>query len=184
MISGKQCTILWHMDELQISHEDSAVVTDIIQQLNDKYGQCTPMISTRGKIHEYLGMTIYFTNIGKVKMTMYDYVDKMISKLPTKMIGESATPAFNYLFEICDKDDAGQLLTLKMSEEFYHLVAKTLFLSKQVKPNLQTAVAFFTTRVKSPDNNDQKKFSKLIKYLQETRYLPLILEGDDSGVLE
>ena len=45
MINGKQCTILWHMDDLKISHEDPAVVTDIIRQLNDKYGQRTPMVS-------------------------------------------------------------------------------------------------------------------------------------------
>ena len=31
MINGKQCTILWHIDDLKISHEDPAVVTDIIR---------------------------------------------------------------------------------------------------------------------------------------------------------
>ena len=72
MIKGKQCTILWHMDDLKISHEDSAVVTDIIWRLNEKYGKITPMISTCGKVHEYLGMTIDFSDIGKVKITMYD----------------------------------------------------------------------------------------------------------------
>ena len=127
MINGKQCTILWHVDDLKISHEDPAVVTDIIWQLNNKYG---PMVSTRGKVHEYLGMTINFSDIGKVKITMYDYVDKMISKLPTKMIGKSATPASNHLFEIRNDGDDDQLLTPKLSEEFHHLVAKTLFLSK------------------------------------------------------
>ena len=30
MINGKQCTILWHVDDLKISHEDPAVRTDII----------------------------------------------------------------------------------------------------------------------------------------------------------
>ena len=49
MINGKQCTILWHVDDLKISHEDPAVVTDIIWQLNDKYGKVTPMISTPGR---------------------------------------------------------------------------------------------------------------------------------------
>ena len=168
MINGKQYTILWHVDDLKISHEDPVVVTDIILQLNDKYGQRTPMISTRGKIHEYLGMAIDFTNTGKVKIAMYDYVDEMISKLPTKMIGESATPASNHLFEIRDDNDADQLLTPELSEKFHHLVAKTLFLSKRARPNLQTAVAFLTTRVKSSNNDDQKKLSKLMKYLQET----------------
>ena len=73
MINRKQCTILWHVDNLKISHEDPAVVTNIICWLNDKYGKVTPMVSTGGKIHEYLGMTIDFSDVGKVKITMYDY---------------------------------------------------------------------------------------------------------------
>ena len=184
MINGKQCTILWHVDDLKISHEDPAVVTDIIRRLNDRYGKITPMISTRGKVHEYLGMTIDFSDAGKVKITMYDYVDEMISELPTEMIGESATPASSHLFEIREDDDDDQLLTPELSEEFHHLTAKTLFLSKRARPDLQTAVAFLTTRVKAPDNDDRKKLAKLMKYLQDTRYLPLILEDDESGVLK
>ena len=184
MINGKQCTILWHVDNLKISHEDPAVVTDIIRRLNDKYGKITPMVSTRGKIHEYLGMTIDFSDVGKVKITMYDYVDEMINKLPTEMIGESSTPAASHLFKIRDNDDVNRLLTPDLSEEFHHLVAKTLFLSQQARPDLQTAVAFLTTRVKSPNNKDQKKLSKLMKNLQDTRYIPPILEDDDSGVLK
>ena len=170
------------MDDLKIRHEDPVVVTDIIQRLNDKYGKVTPMVSTHGKIREYLGMTIDFLDIGKVKIIMYDYVDEMIDELPTGMIGESVTPASNHLFEIRKDNDDDQLLTSELSEEFQHLVAKTLFLSKQARPDLQTAVAFLTTRVKAP--NDRKNLSKFMKYLQDTRYLPLILEDDDSVVLK
>ena len=94
------------------------------------------MVSTRGKIHKYLGMTNYFTDISKVKITMYDYIDGMISKLSTKMIGESATFASNHLFEICDDNDTNQLLTPKLSEEFHHLVMKTGFLSKWAQLDL------------------------------------------------
>ena len=44
MINGKQYTILWHVDDSKISHEDPAVVTDISWQLNDKYGKIKPMV--------------------------------------------------------------------------------------------------------------------------------------------
>ena len=99
---------------------------------------------------------------------MYDYVDEMINELPTEMIGESATPASNHLFEIHEDNDDDQLLTPALSEEFHHLTAKTLFLSKRACPDLQTTVAFLTTRVKAPDNDDRKKLAKLMKYLQDT----------------
>ena len=165
MINGKQCTILWHVDDLKISREDPAVVTDIIWQP-------TCVVSTSGMIHEYLKMTIHFTYNGKIKITMYDYVDGMISKLPPEMIGESATPASNHLFEICDNNDANQLLTPQLSEESHHLVAKTLFLSKQARPNLHTAVVFLITRVMSPNNNDPKKLSKLLNEVPTRDLIP------------
>ena len=145
-----------------------AVVTDIIQQLNGKYGKVTPMVLTCRKIHEYLGMTIDFSDVGKVKITMYDYIDKMISKLPTEIIDKLATPASNHLFKIREDNDDDQLLTPDISEEFHHLTANTLFLSKRARPDLQTAVAFLITRVKAPNSDDQKKLAKLKKYLQET----------------
>ena len=148
MIDGKQCTILWHVDDLKISHEDLAVVSDIIWRLNDKYRKITSMVLTCGKLHEYLGMTIDVADTGILKITMYDYVDEMIRQLPTKMIGEFATSTSNHLSE--HHEDQDEILTPELSEEFHHLVAKTLFPSKTARSDLQTAVAFLTTRVKAP----------------------------------
>jgi hypothetical protein len=33
VINEKQCTILWHVDDLKISHVDPAMVTDVIDRL-------------------------------------------------------------------------------------------------------------------------------------------------------
>jgi len=37
MINGKQCTIIWNVDDLKISHVDKNVVEDIIKGLNKKF---------------------------------------------------------------------------------------------------------------------------------------------------
>lgn len=37
MINGKQCTVLWHVDDLKISHEDENVVSEIINLINDEF---------------------------------------------------------------------------------------------------------------------------------------------------
>jgi hypothetical protein len=34
---------------------------------------------SRGKIHKYLGMTLDYTICGKVKITMFDYVDEILT---------------------------------------------------------------------------------------------------------
>ena len=35
IISRKKCTILWHVDDLKISHEEDSVISDIITKLNN-----------------------------------------------------------------------------------------------------------------------------------------------------
>ena len=71
-----------------------------------------------------------------------------------------------------------------MSEDFHTYVAKALFLCKQARPNIQTAVAFLTTQVKGPDQDDWKKLVRMISYLKGTSKLVLTLEADKINVLK
>ena len=38
-INGTQYTIVWHVDDLKIFHNDSAVVDEVIASVGDKYGK-------------------------------------------------------------------------------------------------------------------------------------------------
>ncbi len=42
-----------------------------------------------------------------------------------------------------------------------HLVTKTLYVSKLARPDVSTAIAFLTTRVRAPEVNDWRKLSHL-----------------------
>jgi hypothetical protein len=46
------------------------------------------------------------------------------------------------------------------------------------------AVAFLTTRVKSPYEDDWGKLTRKLKYLNGTKYLKLKLSVDDLGLLK
>jgi hypothetical protein len=63
-INGKQCTIVWHVDDLKLSHEDGAVLEEIVDKLNECYGKNKPLVVSRGKVHDYLGMKLDFTQPG------------------------------------------------------------------------------------------------------------------------
>eukprot|EP00957_Ditylum_brightwellii_P122484 9340400-Ditylum_brightwellii.AAC.1 len=69
-IEGQQCTILWHVDDLKISHADPKVVTNIISKLEERYGKEAPLTVNHGK------------------------------ELPDKFDGEAAMPAANHLLEV------------------------------------------------------------------------------------
>ena len=145
-VNGKQCTILWHVDDLKISHVDPQVVTDVISQLDGKFGKEAPLTITRGKIHDYIGMSIEYDNANSVQITMIDYIKSMLGELPPDMDGESATPAASHLFDV---SETPVMLTEEKGQLFYHNVAKLLFLCKRARPDIQTAVAFLCTRVKA-----------------------------------
>ena len=50
----------------------------------DKHGEVKADIC---KVHEYLGISFYFTETGKVKINMDNYVEGMINELATKISG-------------------------------------------------------------------------------------------------
>ena len=111
-IDGQQCTLVWHVDDMKISHCDSKVVDRIIKMLEAEFGKEAPLTIRRGKIHDYLGMTLDFTIDGKVQIRMEDYIRTMLAALPEEMAGVAATPDAEHLFKInatpthLDKRDA------------------------------------------------------------------------------
>ena len=180
-INGKQCTILWHVDDLKISHVDPEVVTKILSIINDKYGKEAPITTTRGKQHDYLGMLIDFSGDREVKFTMTDYIFEMLEEMPDSLgRGEAATPAAEHLFEVSDRSAK---LNANDAKVFHQLTAKLLFLSKRARPDIQLPVAFLCTRVKEPDADDWKKLGRVMKYLRGSPGLPLVLSMDGTKTM-
>jgi hypothetical protein len=133
-----------------------------------------------GEVHEYLGMTIDYSEDGQVKFTMYDYLEDILAEAPDDMDGKAVNPASDHLFKVneeCEK------LNPETNDFFHRTVARLLFASKRARPDLQTAVAFLCTRVASSDDDDYKKLKKVIQYIRDTIHLPLVLGWDESGIL-
>lgn len=67
IIKGKQCSIIWHVDDLKISHAEKEVVEDIFKQFATKFSQDAPLTTSRGSVLDCLGMKIDYCK--KVKVT-------------------------------------------------------------------------------------------------------------------
>ncbi len=59
-----------------------------------------------------------------------------------------------------------------------------LFIATRVRQDIQTAVAFLMTRVKSPDEDDLGKLKRVLKYLNGARYLKLRMTMDNMTMLK
>jgi hypothetical protein len=119
MIKGKQCTIIWHVDDLKLSHVRRTVLEDIAKKLNAKYGQKVPLTIHQDPVQEYLGMTIEYSEEGKkVKFQMRDYMEGILNKAPGDMNGKAVTPAAMNLFTVRDNV---MKLDNEHAETYHHL---------------------------------------------------------------
>jgi hypothetical protein len=186
-IDGNQMTICFHVDDCKISHRSAKEVDNIIQWLRTEYESIFEdgsgkMKVSRGKIHEYLGMTLDFSSPGIVRVTMKKYIDEVIEhflRFDTFKLKSTAAP--EDLFKI-DEDDP--LLDHHHKEGFHTIVAKILYATKRARPDTCTAVAFLTTRVDKATEMDWKKLRHLVGYLKQTRDLPLVLSTDNISVVK
>ena len=91
---------------------------------------------SRGKVHEYLGMTLDYTTTGIVRVTMFKYIDEIIETFSKfDIIKLKSTAAPEDLFKI-DEDDT--LLGKHKKEGFHTMVAKTLYATKRARPDTCT----------------------------------------------
>jgi hypothetical protein len=103
MIDGNQITVQFHVDDLKISHVKQSVIDSVLSDLNNKFGTSKkPLAATIGDIHDYLGITIDYSESDKVKFTMYDYLEDILAEMPNDMKGTAPTPASDNLFDVDD----------------------------------------------------------------------------------
>ncbi len=58
---------------------------------------------------------------------------------------------------------------------FHNITVKGIYVTKRARPDISLSIAFLTTRVKGPDNDNWRNLCHLVEYLRSTRELPLIL---------
>jgi hypothetical protein len=179
-VNHKRHTVRFHVDDLMSSHVDPKVNDDFLKWLNKMYGSHGEVKATRGKVHDYLGMTFTFRDDGKVEISMVDYITKLVDEFPVKITSTAATPAAEDLFTVGN----GAKLDKKLAKTLHTWVAKALFACKRSRPDIHTAVTLLCTRVKDPNQNDWKKLVRLLQYLNGTRQDVLVLGIDDIAVVK
>jgi hypothetical protein len=181
MGNGEQLTVIWHVDDLMSSCRIDFELTKLSSYLARIYGPKLTMHT--GQRHDYLGIDLEFREDGNLDVSMIKYLKGIIEEFPEQIVGKSATPAGERLFDIRDKKDR-KLLDEERAMAFHHTTAQLLFMATRAQRDIQTTVAFLMTRVKLPDEDDWGKLKWVLKYLNGTRYLKLIISVYDLGILK
>lgn len=93
-INGRQCTAVWHVDDIKMSHFKQDVLDSISDELSARYGKESPLTVQKGTVHDnYLGMTINYSDDGKVKFIMDDFGQGIIDEASEEFGDHATTPA-------------------------------------------------------------------------------------------
>ena len=65
-------SVIWHVDDLKISHENGDTVDALINKLSEKYVKEAELTIHRGKVHKYLRIKLDYREQGKIKIDMTD----------------------------------------------------------------------------------------------------------------
>jgi len=183
-VNGSNLTLVWHVDDLMISHKDENIVNEFIEWLDKTYSDETGQVKTSGgPRHEYLGMVLDFSAVGKVKIDMTDYVKKMLTEFPDNELQQTRLgnqcPWTEQLFAV---DEESPKLQANKKQLFHTTVAKGLFVAKRGRPDILPAIAFLCTRVQEPTQQDWNKLLKMLKFLARTKDDVLTLSAEEVGL--
>ena len=175
-------TIMFHIDDLLMSHVRAEIVTKYIKMLEEEYGKRDPLTVTRGLVHEYLGMTFDLRKKGEVALSQYDYIKKMHNRLPDSMKSRyRSSPAPADLFKQKENDP---VLDEPRQQLYHTITAETLWLSQRSRPDTQLATGYHCTCVrKPPTEGDWEKLAWEQQYIWGTRFIPSIISITEQGAI-
>ena len=153
------------VDDILICATSMSAVNRLVSELKTQFLEIK--LSKPGNF-SYLGMHIVVKG-GKINVSMAAYVEGLLKEY--RVVGSVTSPATGDLFK---EGDEG-LLSATCARTFHTIVAKLLYLSKRARPDILIAVAYLTTRVKSPTAGDMTKLNRVLKYLNGSVNRCLIL---------
>ena len=126
----------------------------------------------RGKVHQFLGMTLDFSVEGECKVQQFDHVSDMIESFSEEIGSKvSLTRASSHLYE-----KGEDLLLSEHQKVVYHsITAKGIFVSLRSRLDIIPTVSVLSGRVREPTTSDREKLKRLLKYLNGTLDLYLTL---------
>ena len=105
-------------------------------------------------------MELDFSLDGEVRVAIMDYLKKILSDFPETIHGRVTTPAAYHLFTVRGDSDR-KLLGEYWDTAFHQSVTQLLFVTPYFRKYIHTSVAFLTTRVTSPDEDDWQKLRRV-----------------------
>ena len=140
LANGKQCNLVWCVDDDKVSLMESKSVKDLINDLEKHF---VDLVVTIGNNHTFLGMNVNITEDKKVDMEMKEKLSEAIEAFGENIYEKVTTPASSHLFIV---NEQSQQLYEEKREVSHLVVEKLLFIMRRARPDLETEISFLCRR--------------------------------------
>ena len=138
MIYVKQCTIVWYVDDNKLSHVDTNVVTDIIEEIKNHFGD---LVISRGDTHDFLGINIKIMKDKKVELMMGYQTEDTSRQFKNICDFNVTSPCSQNLWDVNNEAE----LFYDVKDNLFHLLtSKLLYITERTRPDIEPAVALLT----------------------------------------
>ena len=96
-INWSQITVVWHVNNLKVSHKDSFEVTILAVYLTVTY---EGMKVNWGKVKDYLVINLDYSEEIIVKVSIIKYLNNVLHELPEHLGTSASPPAAEHLFKV------------------------------------------------------------------------------------
>ena len=137
----------WYVDNVKSSYSLAKINDDFKNWYQEKYGRFGDVKAVWGNKHQYLAMMLNYSDVGKLKVIMTDYINNMSDDFPLELRDDIKVAWSENLFKV--NQDSTKLGPPKTAL-FHTFVMKCMFLSKHARPDISPAISFLSTCVKLP----------------------------------
>jgi histone deacetylase 1/2 len=171
MVDSVQITMVIYVDDIMLTCTDMEVIDDVIVMFRSAFNEITVHDSD---VNSYLGMT-FTQNEESVEVTMEGFIVNLFNDIDVK--GIVSTPAANNLFDV---DPKSPVVDVSVSNNFRSVVMRLMYLAKRVRPDILLPVSFLSTRITRCTDGDVRKLDRVLKYLNGTRDMGIVLKYKPS----
>jgi hypothetical protein len=130
----------------------------------------------QGKVHDYLGMIFKFSAKGKVMVNMIEYIKNIVTNFPEEITALKTSPAADHFLK-CGKN--WKLSHCRRSKQWHFIILlPNCYSWVHAQGTTYSPQPLFTTREKSPDQDNWGKVKKVHGYLKGAVNMPLVLAAD------
>ena len=124
-------------------------------------------------------MLFDFTEVGRVKITMSGYIDKMLIKYGIDESMVEKYPTNNNLFK---RDENSPPLDDYHRIQFHSCVYTVAYLAQRIKPECLPIVSELSSYVRSPTEEDWEKLTHLLRYINGTKEIGMCIEVQSGPI--